>query len=108
MDIVSVTRLFVCIHYAVVSCWPVAQLLFASVTCSFAQELRRQVLQVLPRHLIVGLGAQGARAGLPPGVLRLRRLRPPALHRRAVRSARGPRALQAALSRDPRRRIYLV
>lgn len=72
-----------------------------------AQEFRRQVLQVLPRHLVVGLGAQGARAGLPPGLLRLRRLRPPAVHGRAVRAARGPGALQAALPGDLGWRVHI-
>lgn len=55
------------------------------------------MLQVLPRHLLIGLGPQGAGAGVPPGLLRLRRLREAAVHRRAVCAPRGPGALQATL-----------
>lgn len=67
------------------------------------QKFRRQVLQVQQGHLELGLGAAGARAGLPPGVLRVRGVRPPAEHRGAVRAARRPRAVQAALPGDPGR-----
>lgn len=64
------------------------------------------MFEVLPWDLVLGLGPEGARAGLPPGVFRLRRLRPAALHRRTVCTARRQGTMQAPLPGDPRWRIY--
>jgi len=66
-----------------------------------SQELRGEVRTMLPRHLVVGLGAEGPRPGVPLGVLRVRRLPPPAVLRGGVRPPREPGALQNALHGDP-------
>lgn len=55
------------------------------------------MLEVLPWYILVGLGEEGAGAGVSPGLLRVRRLRASAVHGGAVRVTRRQGTLQATL-----------
>ena len=77
-----------------------------AVSPAVRQVLQRVVRQVHALHHRLGLGASGEEQRLPPGLLRVRRLQAAAEHRRGVRPARQPRALQGALPGDPGRRRH--
>ncbi|KAL0279694.1 UNVERIFIED_CONTAM: hypothetical protein PYX00_001194 [Menopon gallinae] len=71
------------------------------------EKFRRKMLQMLPRHIGLRLGEEGAGTRLPLGLLRLRLVQEAAEHRRGIRPPRRPRSLQNSLPRDFGRRKHV-
>ncbi len=71
-----------------------------ALNAKLSQDVRHEVLQVLPHDLPHGLGSEGEGADLPPGLLLLRLLQATAFHRRGVWNRGEPGAVQVALCGD--------